>query len=223
MLFKSSQDVERRLADPALLTAQEVGDLFEWMNQISETGMRRLNSQLALQNLDAVQKFEKISTKLTKWLIGLTAVLVVLTIVIACYTVVLARKESPAIERQSASRASTKKTLGPWKAKFTIPGSAALPEQSPTVKCSFAKSADGGFGFISVTVANSNDEPYTVRYNIYGYDPKGRRISEGSDEFAIGKRETVLRSVFLKSEESVLGKLGSVFWIQMVLEDPTKQ
>ncbi|SRR5258705_368704 len=211
MPFKSSQDAEDRLKDTTPLSSEEIRDLFPHMNQILVTGMRRLNAHLALKNLDAVQRFEQSSSKLTKWLIWLTGILVVLTIVIACYTVVLARREP--------SQASTKKTLGPWKAKLAIPGSALLPEQNPIVKCSLAKPSDGGFGFIGVTVANLSNETYAVRYNIYGYDQSGRRISQGSDEFAIGKRETVLRSVFLKSEESVLGKLGSVFWIQMILED----
>ncbi len=217
MPFNSSQEVENRLGNAAPLTLEEIRELLPWMNQVSEVGMRRLNAHLALENLGAARKFEKSSTNLTQWLLGFTAILVVLTIVIAIYTAVLARKE-PSVG-QSTSQASTKKTLGPWKAKFNIPGSVVLPDKSPTVKCSFAKSADAGFGFISITVANLNDESYTVRYNIYGYDQSGRRISQGSDEFAIGKRETVLRSVFLKSEESVLGKLGSVFCIQMLLED----
>jgi len=93
MPFNSSRDVENRLANPAPLTSEEIRDLFPWMNQVSETGMRRLNAQLALQNIEAVRKFEQSSSKLTKWLVGFTVVLVFLTIVIACYTVVLARKE----------------------------------------------------------------------------------------------------------------------------------
>lgn len=219
MRFSSSKDAEDRLKEPAKLEPEEIDALFEWMHQISETGMRRLNAHLALKNLQGVQKFEQSSSKLTKWLIWLTAVLVILTIVIACYTVVLARKESSGAKGQVTSHASANNSLGPWNAKFSIPGSVTLPEQSPTVKCSFAKSPDAGFGFISVTVANLSDESYAVRYNIYGYDQSGRRISQGSDKFAIGKHETVLRQVFLNSEEQILGKLGSVFWIQMVLEN----
>jgi hypothetical protein len=91
MPFKSSQDVETRLADSEPLSSEEIRDLFPWMNQISETGMRRLNAQLALQNLEAVRKFERSSSKLTIVLIGLTVVLLILTIVIAYYTVVLSR------------------------------------------------------------------------------------------------------------------------------------
>src|SRR5712664_295361 len=209
MPFNSWQDVENRLGNPAPLSLQEIRELLPWMNQISETGMRRLNAHLALGNLEATRKFERSSSNLTIVLIVLTVVLVVLTAVIAWYTVVLARKDSPVAERQAAS---VKKSLGPWKAKLTIPGSALLPEQNAVVKCSLSKPSDGGFGFIGVTVANLSNESYAVRYNIYGYDQSGKRISQGSDEFAIGKRETVLRHVFLKSEESVLGKLGSVFW-----------
>ncbi|GEM_PF-3618445 len=92
MPFHSSQDVETRLkTNTTKLKPEEVRDLMQWMNNISEAGMRRLNSELSLQNLEAVQQFEKSSSRLTGWLIGLTAVLVVLTVVIAAYTVVLAR------------------------------------------------------------------------------------------------------------------------------------
>ncbi len=119
MPFNSSQEAENRLGNPAPLTSDEIRDLFPWMNQVGQTAMRRLE----LQNLRALQNFEQSSSTLTKWLIGLTVVLVVLTIVIARYTVVLARKEPSAGEHQSTSQVSAKKTLGPWKAKFTIPGS----------------------------------------------------------------------------------------------------
>ena len=94
MPFNSSQEVETRLANPAELTSEEIRDLFPHLNQVSESGMRRLNAHLALENLEAVRQFELSSIKLTKWLIWLTVVLVILTIVIACYTVVLASKES---------------------------------------------------------------------------------------------------------------------------------
>ena len=51
---------------------------------------RRAVSSPASPNLEAVQEFEKSSSRLTRWLIGLTVALVVLTVVIAAYTVVLA-------------------------------------------------------------------------------------------------------------------------------------
>jgi hypothetical protein len=89
MPINSRQEAEDRLANPTLLTSEEIRDLFPWMNQVGETAMRRL----VLQDLRALQNFERSSSKLTRWLIWLTAVLVVLTILIAFYTFVLARKE----------------------------------------------------------------------------------------------------------------------------------
>jgi uncharacterized membrane protein len=62
-----------------------------WMRQISDSGMRRLNAELALQNLEATQQFERSSSKLTSWLVGLTVVLVVLTVAIVYYTFLLTR------------------------------------------------------------------------------------------------------------------------------------
>jgi len=96
MPFNSSQEVENRMrTDTTKLTSVEVRNLIPWMNQISEVGMRRLNSELALQNLEAVQKFEKSSSRLTWWLVGLTVGLFILTVVITFYTVVLARTPHP--------------------------------------------------------------------------------------------------------------------------------
>ncbi len=92
MPFNGSQQVENRLkSDTTELTPEEVRELMPYMNTISEAGMRRLNAELSLQCLEAVQQFEKSSSRLTWWLIGLTGVLVLLTVVIAAYTVVLAR------------------------------------------------------------------------------------------------------------------------------------
>src|SRR6266478_5382881 len=74
MTFNSWQDADNRLrTNEAKLTPQEVRDLMPHMNQISETGMRRLKAELALQNIEAVQTFETTSSNLTKWVIGLTA------------------------------------------------------------------------------------------------------------------------------------------------------
>lgn len=98
MPFRDSQEVENRLrSNSAKLSPEEVRDLMPWMHQLSIPGERRLTAELALQNLEAVQTFEGSSRRLTKWLIGLTAVLVVLTIVIAYYSIVLARKESSVV------------------------------------------------------------------------------------------------------------------------------
>lgn len=92
MPFNSSQAAETRLREPPKLTAQEVRDLFPYMNQLSITGERRLTAELALQNIEAVQQFEVSSSRLTKWLVWLTVALVILTVVITFFTIVLARK-----------------------------------------------------------------------------------------------------------------------------------
>src|SRR6266446_375696 len=80
MTFNSWQDADNRLrTNSAKLTAEEVRDLMPHMNQISETGMRRLKAELALQDIEAVQKFETSGSNLTKWVIGLTVALVIFT------------------------------------------------------------------------------------------------------------------------------------------------
>lgn len=92
MPFRSAQEVDTRLVAEAQLTPAEVRELIPWMRQISEGNMRRLNSELSLQNLEAIQNFDRSSSKLTKILIRLNWVLIALTIVIAAYTVVLATR-----------------------------------------------------------------------------------------------------------------------------------
>jgi hypothetical protein len=107
MPFNSSQQVENRLrTDTTKLIPEDVRDLIPWINTISEVGMRRLNSELALQNLEAVQQFEKSSSRLTLWLLGLTVVLTILTVVIAFYTVMLARTPHPYGRFQSVAQDS---------------------------------------------------------------------------------------------------------------------
>ncbi len=91
MPFATSLDADvRLLSNTSPLTREEVRDLMQWMNQISTGGIRRLEAELALQSIQAVQKFETSSTRLTFWLIVLTAVLVALTGVISYFTVLLA-------------------------------------------------------------------------------------------------------------------------------------
>jgi hypothetical protein len=112
-----------------------------------------------------------------------------------------------------------KSTLGPWKAKFTVPGSVELPEQATVIRCSFAKPLEYGLGFMNVTLKNLDDRQFLVKYAVFGYNKKGQRISEGTDSFAIGRRESVVRKVFLENQESMMSVPGSVFWIEMELEE----
>jgi hypothetical protein len=92
MPFSSAQQVTTRLATADQLTPQEIRDLIPWIGTISEAGNRRLNTELFLQNIEAVQKFENSSSKLTKWLLALTIGLVVLTGVLSYFTVLRTSK-----------------------------------------------------------------------------------------------------------------------------------
>ncbi len=89
MPFNSWPEAEQRLQQKDGLTTSEVRDLKAWMHQITEVGMRRLYSELALQNLEAVQNFERSSSRLSLCLLFLTGVLVVLTAVMAYYSYLL--------------------------------------------------------------------------------------------------------------------------------------
>jgi hypothetical protein len=109
-------------------------------------------------------------------------------------------------------------TLGPWKAKFTVPGSADLPEQNTVIRCRFAKPVEYSLGFMNITFTNLEDRQFLVRYAVFGYNKKGQRISEGTDQFAIGRHESVVRKVYLSNQESVMSVPGSGFWIEMELE-----
>ena len=219
MPFNGLNEVEKRLEDPTPLAPHEARELLPWINQISETGMRQLNARLILQNLEAFQKTEKSNRKLTLWLTGLTAVLAILAIATFYNSFVRATSQQVVKDTQNQSEgvslSSAKKTLGPWRVKFGVPGSAEVPEKSPILKYSFEGT---NAGYIAVTAENLSDRSCAVKYSIYGYDQDGRRISEGSDEFTIGKRETVLRKVLLLSQQASLGQLGSTFSIQVVLE-----
>ncbi len=91
MPFNSGSDVEARLRDPANLTSRELRDLMPWVHQISIIGERRLTVELALWNLEAVQRFERSSNRLTKYLIWITVALVLLTVALAYCGFVLAK------------------------------------------------------------------------------------------------------------------------------------
>ena len=226
MPFNSPQEAEARLRDPAKLAPQEVRDLIPHMNQITETGMRRLNAELALQDLEAVQQFEKSSSRLTQWLIGLTVVLLILTGVIAWYSYVLSTAEKKvAVPPQSDAvpQANAKHILGPWQAKLAVPGTASLPSENPVIKCSVLKTADFSAGYLHLGFANLSDQSYLVKYIVLGYNKKGERISQGSDEFAILKRESVVRQNFLNSQDALISKPGSTFVIQLQLEEARSQ
>jgi hypothetical protein len=92
MPFKDSQEAENRLrGNPDRITPQEWRDLMPWIHDVSGLSIKRVDAELALQNIEAVQKFEQSSSMLTWWLIGMTGALVVMTAALVYYTYVLAK------------------------------------------------------------------------------------------------------------------------------------
>jgi len=90
MPIDSLQDAHTRLADPATLSEKDVRDLIPWLGAIGGGLIWRLFADLALQNIAAIQKFDKSSSKLSNrflwltWAIaGLTTIMTVATILTA--------------------------------------------------------------------------------------------------------------------------------------------
>lgn len=107
----------------------------------------------------------------------------------------------------------------PLKATFSFPGSVQLPERNPQIRCDFRDPPDET-GFAAVTVTNLTDRSYSLDYHIYGYDSEGRRVSEGEDEFVIGRRESVVRRVLMVSQAPVSRRdFGATFSVQMTLKE----
>ena len=111
-------------------------------------------------------------------------------------------------------------TLGPWKASFRIPGSLQVPQDQPAIRCDFSRPV---FGLVHETITNLVDKSFVISYQVYGYDPKGRRVSEAEDEFAIGPRESVVRELSLHSHAATMSLdtraiLGSTFRLEVTLQ-----
>ena len=116
---------------------------------------------------------------------------------------------------QESGQAGAK--LGPWTASFRLPGSVQMPDKSPVVKCAFKAIK---FSYMYVTITNLTSRPYLVTYNLYGYDAKGRRVSDGHDQFTIGGHESVARKVMLLDRaEGFFAQFGRTFSVQMTLEE----
>jgi hypothetical protein len=129
------------------------------------------------------------------------------------------------IPRQSdaAPQATTKHVLGPWQARLTVPGTASLPSENPVIKCSLLKTADFSAGYLHLAFANLSSQSYVVKYIVLGYNKKGQRISQGNDDFVIGKHESVVRQDFLNSQDALMSNPGSLFVIQLQLEEASER
>jgi hypothetical protein len=126
--------------------------------------------------------------------------------------------QSVSPQSDAVPQATAKHILGPWQAKLTVPGTASLPSENPVIKCSLLKTAVFSAGYLHLTFTNLSDQSYLVKYVVLGYNKKGERISQGSDEFAILKREKVVRQDFLDGQDARTFNPGSSFVIQLQLK-----
>jgi hypothetical protein len=83
MPFDNKQQVHTRLDNPALLTRQDIDDLNPWLGTLEGGRVYRIFTDLALQNIAAVQSFDASSAKLSRRLLWLTAAIVFLTVILA--------------------------------------------------------------------------------------------------------------------------------------------
>src|SRR2546422_8983516 len=90
MPMNSLKDAETRLADGAPLNEKDVRDLIPYLGAIGVGLICRLFADLALQNIAAIQKFDKSSSKLSERLLFLTWVIIALTVVMTLATILTA-------------------------------------------------------------------------------------------------------------------------------------
>ena len=81
MSFHSDQEMRTRLQNTAPLTREEVKDLFPWIRGMLEGDLRILQAHIALltmqcldENKEAIERFNRSSTRLTWAIIALTLV-----------------------------------------------------------------------------------------------------------------------------------------------------
>jgi hypothetical protein len=87
MPFATIVDAESRLKEPSPLSAQEVRDLMPYMGILSGGAVRRLEAELALQNIQAVQQFNTSSSRMTRWMLWLTIAIAVMTAIMTIFYV----------------------------------------------------------------------------------------------------------------------------------------
>ena len=98
MIFNSLDEVHQRLAgDDKPLSIDEIRELRIYARHIGEGNLRRiyvelalLNHEAALMNKDAIEQFDKSSSKFSARLLWLTVVLTVLTAILTWTTLIMA-------------------------------------------------------------------------------------------------------------------------------------
>jgi hypothetical protein len=129
-----------------------------------------------------------------RWKQLLAATVLVVSGFLAGFFVGRQAREGPRVPPQARQ---TKTRLGPWNVTFRLPASIQVPEGQPILKFEFERSSLRSLDALPVTISNLSDRSYLVSCSLYGYDSKGRRMSQATDIFPIGRRERVVREFLL--------------------------
>lgn len=91
--MKSFDQLKRRFIDPKPLADEDWKEFFAQTADLpGDPATILLQARSGWEMVLAVRRFERSTTKLTYWLIGLTAALVVLTGILTYFTIVLVKK-----------------------------------------------------------------------------------------------------------------------------------
>ncbi len=115
------------------------------------------------------------------------------------YFVGQAFRQNPLQKQERIQQGQSGTKLGPWETRFKPPTSIRLPDANPVVTFEFGRVERVVYDNLTVTITNMTGGQYTLSYMVFGYDSKGRRVSEGEAEFQIGSRESVVREIQLQT------------------------
>ncbi len=132
MSFYSFLSVQSRLLkDPSRLTEQDIRDLIPWIRDFDSHMAQRLHVELSLQNIEAIQKFDRSSSKLSSRIGWLTFVILFLTFVIAGFTIALyiqGARNTTLLERFEKESIPVKVVAEPVDEKAVIPKQEVMEE-----------------------------------------------------------------------------------------------
>jgi hypothetical protein len=94
-----------------------------------------------------------------------------------------------------------------------------LPDGNPVIRFEFGKVERFLADNLTVTITNMTGRQCIVAYTVFGYDSKGRRVSEDSAEFRIGSHESVVRGIWL-STYGLGRRPASSFLLVTTVEQP---
>lgn len=134
MPFEVIGEVNLRLGDnSSRLTDQEFSDLIRFVHQLTGGPLQRLKTELSLRHIEAIQEFEKSSSKLSSRISWLTLVLLFLTFVIAGFTIALyiqGNRNTTLLERFEKEPIPIEAVAEPVDPKDVIPKQEVMEEEA---------------------------------------------------------------------------------------------